>query len=158
MIYTVENKKALLKLLPFALMLLLSEGCSQQPQSNSMPSSARSTTVSCTEMSAPQRNSLIQNLAKIKIGDQDGVVISVLGNPLLTDKLAAKESDHVVGTHAYYFVRKCGDQKQVEDSDQYVRLFFYSDGRLGSIESFGVAGVNHRSDLPADSHAPKNGS
>jgi len=148
------GKTRLFLSLPAVIVTVAFMGCDRQSGSNSIPHGIDGSRVtSCTEIASGQRDLLIQNVAKVKIGDPRSVVVAVLGDAALTDDLAAKDSDRVIGSHAYYFVKKCGNHSQIEDNDRFVRLYFHLDGRLGSIESFGVDGVVHRSDLPADPRA-----
>jgi len=151
-----DGKTRLLLSLAAAIVAMALIGCNRQSGSNSIPEGIDDPGVSpCTEIASVQKDLLIQNVARVKIGDPRSVVVAVLGNAAMTDHLAAKESDRVVGSHAYYFVKKCGNRSEIEDNDRFVRLYFHLDGRLGSIESFGVDGVVHRSDLPADSQVRK---
>jgi hypothetical protein len=146
-----NGKTKFLLSLSVMLVALALMGCDRRSGSNSISQGiGDSEATSCTEMAPAQRDLLVQNVARVKIGDLRSVVVATLGNPTLTENFAAKESDRVIGVDTYYIVKKCGNHSQIEDNDRFVRLYFHLDDRLGSIESFGVGGVIHRSDLPAD--------
>jgi hypothetical protein len=127
---------------------MVSMACGKQQPINSSVETAGLTAGSCKEITEADRERLISNILKINVGDTRAVVESIVGVPASSESLRTKKGDRTVATMSYYFVKRCGGVGRIRNDDTYVRFLFHLDGRLSSIEAFGVDGVAHRSDVP----------
>ena len=124
--------------------LLLVSGCDRTE--NSGETTSESSLVRCQTVSSQDQAKLVASVAELKIGDSSETVESLLGRPGDVGHLATKPSNRIMGTEYIYFVKKCGNDPHVGWTDDYVRLTFRLNDRLGRVEGIRVGGVTNRSD------------
>lgn len=86
------------------------------------------------QMSEQELNDFISKLKKIKLGDNINKIDSFLGKPDFNGPIPTKNPNIIVGIQRKYYIEKILE-KQENDSDIVVTLYFYNSDNLGAINS-----------------------